>query len=122
MASTTEAALREISALSDRGTLRETFILIDVMIPHGDQLGPAETENGHSTGLVLYDKIRELAPDCEVAFLTHRTDPAVERHMSGDRHARVFVKTDWLFSDIAEYVIERRAQAKQRVELEARDE
>jgi len=81
-----------------------SIAIIDVMMPPGDLFTLAETNDGLTSGLLFYERLRGKLKDCRVFFLTNLTSPEVEQAISKDENAQVRIKTDFFYDEFADEV------------------
>jgi CheY-like chemotaxis protein len=87
----TDEALRRLAEAPGAFTL----IVLDIMMPPGQVLAAADTEEGMRTGIVLLGKIREICPDTPVAVLTQLRRPSLLNQLRGKPNCFVFLKPDY---------------------------
>ncbi len=82
------------------------LVVLDVMLPNGKSFTPGEAELGQKTGVLLFQRFRQLKPNLAVVVLTNLRDERVKGRFRGDRRCEFRYKWDCSSKQLAE-IIER---------------
>ncbi len=72
---TPHQALEEIDKNKDKIEL----VILDIMMPHGEEFDKKDTDLGRRTGVLLFHKIKEVMPNVPVFILTVVRDKDVKK-------------------------------------------
>ena len=78
------------------------LVILDLMMPHGPRFEHVDTDGGLGTGIRLYERIRQLAPNLPIIFLSNVLEE--EAGLRRDPAAYYFMKRDSLPHDFAREV------------------
>ena len=72
------------------------LIILDIMMPTGEEFDVPEAEGGLRTGVLLLDKILEMSPKTPVLILTNVANPETVHHVRRRPNVhKVLFKPDW---------------------------
>ena len=69
-------------------------VICDVMMPHGEAFGPAETRGGLRTGLRLFEKARDQSPELLFVVFTNVHSEGLRAYFERDPHCLYMQKQD----------------------------
>lgn len=75
------------------------LVILDIMMPTGDRLSGSRTNGGLTTGLLVYEKIREAAPNLPIIFFTNFSNDDEEKRLKQDRMCKFLQKGNYLLDD-----------------------
>ena len=83
---------------------RMELVILDISMPPGKFLEDYDTKAGLRTGVVFYDKLREIAPSLPIIIFTNVSDEKVRLRFDGVNNCLFLNKTDELPRTLAERV------------------
>ena len=81
--------------------------LIDIMMPPGDALTLEESNYGLTSGIILYQRLRDRFPDVPVIILTSISNPEILELLPSDSNTTKEAKVEVLPFDLVQKVKER---------------
>lgn len=96
----------EALAIFDRELTEINLIILDLMMPPGTSFERTDTQMGLRTGVSVYKRIREKAPDLWVFILTNVSDEEVAKKFRNEPKCRFLSKEEFLPLQLVEKVKE----------------
>jgi DNA-binding response OmpR family regulator len=101
---TVDSALKHVENASEPADL----YILDVMVPPGDSLDLRESSYGLTSGLVVYERLRERFPGVPVIILTNISTPEILDALPvGDQNTTIEAKVELLPFDLVDRVRQR---------------
>lgn len=82
------------------------LLILDIMMPPGRSFQDADTRWGLRTGVLFYERVRELAPHLPVIIFTNVSDEQLEKRFQAEANCRFLRKKDYLPHELVETVEE----------------
>lgn len=80
------------------------LVVLDVMMPPRELIPLAEAEDGMSTGIAMWDRLRRRHPKLRMVLLTQITDPELGHSVDLGRSTIVLRKRDLFYDEIADEI------------------
>ena len=80
------------------------IIILDCMMPAGDQYRDEDTQEGLRTGVLLYRDLRKICPDTPIIVLTNVAEQETLEQFQGDPLVRIKAKLDCPPAELAEEI------------------
>jgi len=95
-----DAALKFFDENQDKINL----LILDIRMATGTSFDPEESQNGWATGILFYERVRQIAPSLPVLMLTVRAKESMGDRFDGDESCWFCQKQSVLPSDLVQKV------------------